>query len=33
MGIKHNKGDFVWLKIGIRPPMKMMVINALNDDF
>lgn len=33
MGIKHNKGDFVWLKIGIRPPMKIMVINALNDDF
>lgn len=33
MGVKHSKGDFVWLKIGSRPPMRIMIIETLNDDF
>lgn len=28
MGVKHNKGDFVWLKIGRRPPLKIMILDT-----
>jgi hypothetical protein len=33
MGKKHRVGDFVWLRIGSRPPMKIMVVERLKDDF
>jgi hypothetical protein len=33
MGTKHRVGDFVWLRIGERPPMKIMIVECLKDDF
>jgi hypothetical protein len=32
MGAKRSVGDFVWLKIGERPPIKMMIVECLGDD-
>jgi hypothetical protein len=32
MGAKHSAGDFVWLKIGGRPPIKMMIVECLEGD-
>ena len=32
MGKNHRAGDFVWIKIGERPPMEIRVIERTKDD-